>query len=136
MGFERFGSKSFTSQAKVSEFVDYLDKGELAYTKCRTCSQAYFPPRADCANCLGNDMEWIAFEGNGKIVTFTHTMYAPTGFEADAPYTIVVVELDGLKVLGRMNKEVPVDTLSVGMPVKVEIVKLPDGQVTYEFLPA
>jgi uncharacterized OB-fold protein len=136
MGFERFGSKSFTSQAKVAEFVDYLDKGELTYTKCRTCSQAYFPPRADCANCLGNDMEWVAIKGNGTIATFTHTMYAPTGFEAEAPYTIVVAEFGEVKVLGRMSKSVPVETLSVGMPVKVEIVKLPNGQVTYEFLPA
>lgn len=136
MGFERFGSKSFTAQAKVGEFVDHLDKGELAYTKCRTCSEAYFPPRADCANCLGEDMEWTPIKGNGTIKTFTHTMYAPTGFEADAPYTIVVAEFGEIKVLGRMNKSVPVDSLSVGMPVQVKVVNLPDGQVTYEFLPA
>jgi uncharacterized OB-fold protein len=136
MGFERFGSKSFTAQAKVEEFVDYLDKGEVAYTKCRTCSQAYFPPRADCANCLGKDMEWVPIKGNGKIATFTHTMYAPTGFEADAPYTIVVADFGACKVLGRMNKNTPVENLSVGMAVKVEVVKLADGQVTYEFLPA
>jgi len=37
--------------------------------------------------------------------------------------------------LGRMNKDFPVENLSVGMPVKVKVVKLPDGQVTYEFLP-
>jgi uncharacterized OB-fold protein len=136
MGFERFGSKSFTAQAKVDEFVDYLDKGEVAYTKCRTCSQVYFPPRADCANCLGADMEWVPIKGNGQIATFTHTMYAPTGFEEDAPYTIVVADFGVCKVLGRMNKEVPFETLSIGMPVKVEVVKLPSGQVTYEFLKA
>jgi uncharacterized OB-fold protein len=81
-------------------------------------------------------MEWVAIKGNGTIATFTHTMYAPTGFEAEAPYTIVVAEFGEVKVLGRMSKSVPVETLSVGMPVKVEIVKLPNGQVTYEFLPA
>lgn len=136
MGFERFGSKSFTSQAKVGEFVDYLDKGEVAYTKCRTCSQVYFPPRADCANCLGDSMEWVAIKENGTIETFTHTMYAPTGFEADAPYTIVVAKFGDVKVLGRMNKEVPVESLTVGMSVKAEVINMPDGQVTYEFLPA
>jgi len=136
MGFERFGSKSFTAQAKVEEFVDYLDKGEVAYTKCRTCSSTYFPPRADCSNCLGKDMEWVPIKNSGKIATFTHTMYAPTGFEADAPYTIVVADFGDCKVLGRMAKSFPVENISVGMSVNVAVVKLPDGQVTYEFLPA
>ena len=136
MGFERFGSKSFTAQAKVAKLVDYLDNGEVAYTKCQDCGATFFPPRADCAGCLGENMEWVPIKGNGKIATFTHTMYAPTGFEADAPYTIVVADFDVVKVLGRMNKDVPVDSLSVGMPVKAEVVKLPNGQVTYEFLSA
>ena len=58
MGFEKFGQISFTSQTKAGEFVEYLEKGELRGTKCRSCGRVFFPPRADCSFCLSDDMEF------------------------------------------------------------------------------
>ena len=136
MGFEKFGRKSFTAQTKSAAFVDFLEQGELRATQCRNCSQIYFPPRADCAACLSNDMEWVKIEGTGEIISYTTANYAPTGFEKDVPYTLALVDFGKVKVFGRMGGGVPEDALKVGLPVKAEVVKFPDGQLSYEFLPA
>lgn len=134
MGFERFGRKSFASQTKVAAFVDYLDKGELRATKCRNCAQVFFPPRADCTNCLGSEMEWIKIEGSGNLISFTKVNYAPAGFESDVPYILGLVEYGNIKVFGRVKSGVQEEALKIGMPMKAVVNKLSDGQITYEFL--
>lgn len=136
MGFEKFGNKSFTSQAKVAAFVDYLEQGEIRATRCKGCGVVYFPPRADCCKCLGQDMEWVPVTGSGRLVSFTCAHYAPTGFENDVPYLLAVVEFDGIKVFGRLSKDIPEEEVKVGMALKPVIVTTPEGQITYEFVAA
>lgn len=134
MGFKRFGQISFTAQAKVGTFVEYLEKGELRGTKCRQCGETFFPPRAECSKCLNEDMEWTKIEGAGSLVSFTRVNYAPTGFEADIPYILALVDFNGIKVFGRFSAEVPEEQLAVGLPVKAETITLAGGQVSYQFL--
>lgn len=133
MGFERFGIISFTSQTKVAPFVDFLDKGRLAGTKCKGCGAYYFPPRQDCSNCLSNNMEWAEVTGKGKLISYSKLIYAPTGFEADLPYMIALVEFDKMKVFGRLSKEIKEEDIAIGMSLKYEVVKLPNDRITYEF---
>jgi uncharacterized OB-fold protein len=134
MGFERFGTVSFTSQTKAAPFVDLLDKGIVAGTKCRGCGASYFPPRPDCSKCFSSNMEWTEITGNGKLVSYSKLIYAPTGFEADLPYSIALVEFpNNLKVFGRLSKEIKDEEISIGMDLKIEVVKLPNDRVTYQF---
>ncbi|OGP66163.1 MAG: DNA-binding protein [Deltaproteobacteria bacterium RBG_13_53_10] len=134
MGFEKFGTVSFTSQTKASPFVDYLEKGILAGTKCKDCGTFYFPPRSDCYKCLSSKVEWSEVKGKGKLVSYSTLTYAPTGFEADLPYTIALVEFEsGVKVFGRLSKELKEGEVAVGMEVKPSVVKLPNDRVSYEF---
>jgi len=134
MGFEKFGTVSFTSQTKASPFVDYLEKGILAGTKCKDCGTFYFPPRSDCYKCLSSKVEWSEVKGKGKLVSYSTLTYAPTGFEADLPYTIALVEFEsGVKVFGRLSKELKEGEVAVGMEVKTSVVKLPNDRVSYEF---
>lgn len=136
MGFEKFGRKSFAAHTKLAAFVDYLEQGELRATQCRACGQNYFPPRADCVACLSNDMEWVKIEGNGKLISYTTANYAPTGFEADVPYTLALADFGKVNVFGRISSEVKKEDLKVGLEVKAVVVKLPEGQITYDFIPA
>jgi len=135
MGFERFGQVGFTAQTKAGAFVEYLEKGELRGTKCQSCGRIFFPPRSDCSFCLSSEMEWIKIEGRGKLVSFTRVNYAPTGFEADVPYILALVDFNGTRVFGRFNKEVPEEQIAVGMEVKAVTTALPGGRLSYEFLP-
>ena len=134
MGFERFGVMSFTSQTKAAPFVDYLDKGKVAGTKCRGCGVSYFPPRMDCSNCLSSDMEWTEVAGKGKLISYSKLIYAPTGFEADLPYTIAMVEFpDHVKVFGRLSKDIMEEEISIGMDLTIHVVRLPNDRITYAF---
>jgi uncharacterized protein len=133
MGFEKFGTVSFTAQTKVDKFVDLLDEGQVAGTRCKSCGKTYFPPRADCFNCLSSDMEWFGISGPGKLVSFSTLMYAPTGFENDLPYAIALADFGDVKVFGRMSKDLEEEDMEIGMDVNVVPVKLQGGGVSYEF---
>ncbi len=136
MGFEKFGRISFASQTKVGDFIDYLEKGELAATKCQQCGRVYFPPRSDCPWCPDSAVDWIKIEGTGKLVTFTKVHYGPTGFEDDTPYTLAVADFNGVKVFGRISKELAEEDTTVGMDLKAVTVTLLGGQLSYELVPA
>ncbi len=132
--FKKFGPISFTATTKVNDFVDYLEKGKVAGTRCKKCGKKYFPPRADCSNCLGSDMEWFEIDGTGKLISYSTLHYAPSGFEQDLPYTIALLDFGEYKVFGRVSKDIKEDELKIGMEMKVKAVKLPNGQLSYEFV--
>lgn len=134
MGFERFGTISFTAQTKAAPFVDFLDKGVLMGTTCKECGATYFPPRMDCCRCLSKEMAWTEVKGIGRLISYSTLMYAPTGFEADLPYTIALVEFEnGMKVFGRLNKKIEAKEISIGMALKYQVVRLSDDRLSYEF---
>jgi uncharacterized OB-fold protein len=133
VGFERFGTVSFTAQTKVDKFVDLLNEGKVAGTKCKNCGKTYFPPRADCSNCLSSDVEWFEISGPGKLISFSTLMYAPTGFEDDLPYAIALADFGDVKVFGRMSKDLEEEDMEIGMDVEVVPVKLQGEKVSYEF---
>jgi uncharacterized OB-fold protein len=133
MGFDKFGTVSFAAQTKVDKFVDLLGEGKVAGTKCKSCGKTYFPPRADCSNCLSSDMEWFEIAGPGKLISFSTLIYAPTGFEEDLPYTIALADFGDVRVFGRMSKDLKEEDLRIGMALEVVPVKLPGEKVAYEF---
>ena len=135
MGFEKFGSVSFTSETKAVDFLKFLEEGKMMTTKCRKCGKIYFPPKMDCSVCGASEMDWIEIDEVGKLVAYSTVMYGPTGFENDVPYTIAVIKFpNGVQVFGRISKEVPVDNIKVGMKLKVVSIKLPLNRVSYEFI--
>lgn len=133
MGFEKFGVVSFTSDAKVAPLVDYLAKGKVMMTKCRQCGKAFFPPKADCPKCVSSNVEWLEISSTGTLLTFTVVNYGPSGFENDTPYTLGIAEFEeGVKVLGRVSREISPEEIKVGMRVKLTPVKLANEQIIYE----
>jgi uncharacterized OB-fold protein len=134
MGFSNFGVVSFTDQSKVADFVTYLKQGKVMTTKCKQCGRMFFPPRADCPDCVRSEVEWFAIEGSGKLATYTTVNYGPSGFENDAPYTLAIVDFsDGLRVFGRVSKDINPAEIKVGMDLKVAPSALASDRVGYEF---
>lgn len=121
--FERFGRVGFSPHTKVAAFVEHLAEGRLTASRCATCGRTTFPPRADCADCLGDRFELVPIEGRGRVVTFTRIHAAPAGFEAFAPYTVGVVDLSGEPSVGRLlawfGASIPYDEVAIGMEVAV-----------------
>ena len=134
MGFENFGTVSFTTEAKVADFITHLEAGRVMATRCRKCGGSYFPPKADCPKCLSSDVEWFEIKGNGKLVSFALVNYGPTGFEADSPYILALAEFgEGIQILARLSRDIEEKDIKVGMSLVVSPVKLPDNRIAYEF---
>ncbi len=137
MGFEKFGTVSFTAETKAADFISFLEKGKVEATRCKKCGRIYFPPRVQCADDLTGDVEWVDLSGPGKLLTYTTVQYGPTGFENDAPYTLAVAEFkNGIRVFGRLDKSLPQAEIKVGMSVKPEPLKLPGDKISYHFIKA
>ena len=134
MGFERFGRVSFTTKSKVDHFVELLEEGRVAGTRCKKCGKSFFPPRADCFNCLSAEIEWFEITGKGHLISYSKLSYAPSGFEQDLPYIVAVVQFDNnIKLFGRLSKEIRPEEVEIGMALKVTPVELPRDRVSYEF---
>jgi uncharacterized OB-fold protein len=131
--FKKFGTVSFTAVSRVNEFIDFLEKGRVAGTRCPSCGTAFFPPRADCARCLVDDMEWFEVQRPGRLVTYSRLQFAPEGFQEDVPYSIALLDFGDFKMFGRIAPEVPEDALELGMEMVPAVRSLPNGQLTYEF---
>ena len=132
--FAKFGTVSFTSTSKVNDFVDSLEKGKIMGTRCLKCGRSYFPPRADCSECLSSTIDWFESTGPGKLLTWSLMQFGPVGFEDDLPYSIAVVEFDEVKVFGRLAPDLSEDEVQVGMAMDVQANELPNGQLNYVFV--
>ena len=131
--FKKFGTVSFTSTTRVNDFIDYLEKGSVTGTRCKACGRVFFPPRADCCECLESSMEWFQVSGKGRLVSYSKLGYAPSGFGDDLPYCIALLDYGDYKVFGRIARDLPDEEIQVGMEMKADVNKLPNGQLNYVF---
>ncbi len=76
------------------KYSDALSKNKLLGLRCHECSKYTCPPKMTCQECGSSDLEIVQLSGKGKIRTFTQTFVAPQGRECEAPYTVVLVELE------------------------------------------
>jgi uncharacterized OB-fold protein len=131
--FNKFGTVSFTSITKVNDFIDHLEKGEVAGTRCVDCGASFFPPRADCCHCLSSNMEWFDISGTGTLVTYSKLKFAPMGFDGDLPYAIALLDYGDYKVFGRIAGDVASEDIKIGMQMKAASNTLENGQINYVF---
>lgn len=74
--------------------------------RCAGCGRLDTPGRIVCAGCLSARLEAHLAPGEGTIATFTTIRRAPAQFRDQAPYDIVVVDLDcGVRVTGRLHRD-------------------------------
>ena len=131
--FKKFGTVSFTSITKTNDFIDFLEGGKVMGTRCKDCGQVFFPPRADCYQCLASNVEWFEVSGSGKLVTYSKLQFAPVGFEDDVPYSIALLDYGKYKVFGRIAQNVPDSEIEVGMEMKTVVNKTSNEQLNYVF---
>ncbi len=119
--FESFGLVSFTSHTKVGDvFVAGLVEGRLLASRCASCGEQSFPPRADCVVCRSGDLEWVEISGRGRVSSFTTIRAAPVGLEEWVPYSLVLVDLEeGGRALALAGAGLDVGELSLGTSVRL-----------------
>ena len=111
-------------------FWDACNEQRLVIQRCQQCQRYYHPPVGICVNCLSVNLAFEPVSGRGKIYTFsiTHDARQPA-FQAIAPYTVAVVELEEqreLFLLSNIPGTRPHDVKS-GMAVKVEFEEIAPG---------
>jgi uncharacterized OB-fold protein len=132
MSFEQFGWISYTSQTRISKFIDYLRQGKIYGTKCNECGFLQFPPRAHCARCFSTNFEWNQLSGDCKLVTYTKVEAAPSMFQDQAPYVVALAESnEGPKVLAWLDKTISEHEISVGMKLVLTPISLPNDRLSY-----
>lgn len=110
-------------------FFDALDGGELLGGVCRDCGQVLLPPRPACYACGSRSIDVEPQARTGEIFTYTSVHTPPPALEADAPYTIGVVELDdGGRLTGRVDAAY--DDVDIGDRVELRVREPSDAERT------
>jgi uncharacterized OB-fold protein len=94
---------------------------ELVLQRCGACGKVQHRPRALCAECLSDRIEWFRASGRGTVHTYTVThQNQARGFREATPYVLAYVELEeGVRILTNVVGCEP-DQVRIGMPVRVE----------------
>lgn len=112
----------------IDQFYKFLSQNKLMGSKCLKCGKLHLPPRPLCDNCYGQDFEWIELSGKGKLLTYTIIHIAPIQFQALAPYSVGIIELEsGLKLPG-MISDISENQLKVGMELTIDFKACSVGQ--------
>jgi uncharacterized protein len=127
--FHWFGLVNYTPYTRVADFADWLKDGHLVGSRCLGCGEESFPPRADCAACMGRGFDFVAVSGRGVLHSFTTIVAAPSGFQAQAPYTLGLVDLEeGGRALAAFGETVDAATIAIGMRLQLVPVIQEDSE--------
>ena len=75
----------------------------LTAYRCRHDGQLVLARGDACPACGRTDLEPREVAANGRVVVWTTIHVPPTRYADEAPYTVVMVELDGgLRTMGRL----------------------------------
>ena len=121
--------------SKTLEFWEGLKEGKIYATQCCKCEKLYFPPSADCPDCICSEVNWVQLSSEAEVEAFTHIVVRPTTFSDQKPYTVAIGRLkEGVKVLAWLTG-FKLSQVNVGMKVKLVAKITQDGNPTYEFVP-
>ena len=105
----------------------------LLASRCTTCGNLVFPPRAGfCRNpsCDGEEHEAVELSRRGRLWSYTDAQYQPPPpyvpvSEPFRPFALAAVELpEGLVVLGQVAEGYGVADLAVGAEVELVVETL------------
>ena len=114
-------------------FVEEKYGGHLIATRCKSCSQIYFPPLQRCLECYEKDMEKIRLSGKGKL--FTYTVIEMPVSHYKPPFALAWIELpEGVRVFTQLKNWENTE-LQIGMDMKLVIDTLweEDEKVVYGY---
>ncbi len=103
-------------------------EGELCFLRCMPCREWIHPPAPLCPACHSRELVPEATSGKATLLTFTvnHQPWIP-GF--DPPYVVAIVEMpeqSGLRLTTNIVN-CPIDTVQIGMAVKVVFESVGEG---------
>ncbi len=122
-------------ETQLARFFARLREGRLSTTRCPRDAVLLWPPRTVCPRCHATELEWVDLPERGRLYAFSAVLAgAPLGMEGDVPFSVGLVDLDGvpLRLFGRIEGAAW-NELRVGGAVRVEPYPVGDGRVFYRF---
>lgn len=112
----------------TSFFWESAARSELLIQKCSSCGTLRHPPRPGCAACGSLEWETIQSSGLGTVYSYVIYHHPPLpGFEP--PFAVGLIELEeGVRMLSNIV-DMPLDEITIGMPVEVTFVAV-DADLT------
>ena len=109
-----------TPTGPAAEFFEHCGRGELRFQRCRSCRTWRHPPTLRCAVCGSEEYRFEPSTGRGTVFIWTTVFQAShPAFIREAPYAVVVAEMEeGVRLVANLP-ELPVDELRIGLPVGV-----------------
>lgn len=120
----------------TSPFWDSAREHRLTVQRCETCGYYNHPPRRFCDACLSQKLGFEPVSGRGKIYTFTIMHQRDVaGFESEAPFVNIVVELAEQPLLLMVSNLPIVESggVRIGAPVEVWFEDRGNGAVIPQF---
>jgi uncharacterized OB-fold protein len=123
------------TETRLARFYARLAEGRLSTTRCSSDGRLLWPPRTACPHCHREELEWVDLPEEGRIYAFSAVLVgAPLGMESDVPFSVGLVDLDGvpLRLFGRIEGRAW-NELRIGGRVRVESYETGDGRWFYRF---
>jgi hypothetical protein len=109
---------------------------QLVLPWCTGCERAVWFPREICPHCRGTSFDWRPASGAGEVHAVS--VHHQTGLgrdPADGPYAVALVQLpEGVRMMSNIVG-CALEDITVGMPVRVTWMPLPDGRHLPQFAP-
>lgn len=111
------------SYAQDSPFFAGLTRQKLLGSRCTACGYIYATPRGHCMEC-GEATAWHELPQQGRIHTFTTCHYGGEAFLKETPFTLIMVEFDGINTLflSRLVGAEPHEVV-IGMEVRARFLR-------------
>ena len=89
-----------------AEWREQLEAGVLLGLECRSCEHVTATPKRVCINCGARELVAVELPTRGTVYSETTIKVTPEGF--DGPYQVVIVELEGVHLLVRVDGTVEI----------------------------
>jgi len=117
-------------------FWDATADGRFLLQRCGGCQSVLWWPRALCPHCSSFDLDWFEAAGTGTVYSYSVPRGGGGRWGKAAPYVVAYVELtEGPRVLTNIV-DCDVETVEIGMAVRVVWDPTEDGPAIPRFTPA
>lgn len=111
-------------------------QGKLLLRRCNDCNEFIWYPRTICPECSSMNTDWYESAGTGTIYSFTVNNRGDGPYREATPFVLAYVELtEGPRIMTNIVAD-DLDSLAVGLPVRVIFDDTGSGSALYRFTPA
>jgi uncharacterized OB-fold protein len=118
------------------EFWESCHRHAMTLQRCSACSRMRYYPAPICSSCGSLDFAWEPVSGNGVVYTYSIVRRPATpAFKDEVPYVYAIVELEEGPMMPTNIVGVPVDDVSIGIPVRLTYRDMTEDITLPVFIP-